>query len=80
MKFFAKAPHVQRTLRGELLSALEDAPDKRPITYADVSSADRTPYLEAVVQEVLRCGRVAQATSKQGKGATLSLSSGRCSL
>lgn len=67
MKFFAKAPHVQRTLRAELLSVLDDSPDERHLRFTDVSSPEKTPYLEAVLYEVLRVGRVGAATSKASK-------------
>lgn len=64
MKYFAKAPHVQKALRAELLSVLDDSPEQRPLTFADVSSPEKTPYLEAVMHDVLRVARVAPATSK----------------
>lgn len=66
MKFLTENPHVQQTLHNELLSALEDAPQDRSLTFDDMMSADKTPYLEAVVAEILRCGAVAPASSKQG--------------
>ncbi|KAG8965600.1 hypothetical protein FRC05_003194 [Tulasnella sp. 425] len=65
MKFLTENPHVQQTLHNELLSALEDAPQDRSLTFDDMMSADKTPYLEAVVAEILRCGAVAPASSKQ---------------
>ncbi|KAG8900859.1 hypothetical protein FRC00_010718 [Tulasnella sp. 408] len=62
MKFLAENPQVQQILHSELLSALEDAPQDRPLTFDDMTSADKTPYLEAVVAEVLRCAQVAPAS------------------
>lgn len=67
MKYLAKAPHVQRTLRRELLSALDDSPDQRRLTFADVSSPEKTPYLEAVSHEIHRVAKVGPAVSKLGK-------------
>ncbi|KAG9031575.1 hypothetical protein FS837_002947 [Tulasnella sp. UAMH 9824] len=64
MKFLAENPQVQQILHSELLSALEDGPQNRPLTFDDMMSAD-TPYLEAVVAEILRCAQVAPASSKQ---------------
>lgn len=63
LKFLTDAPDVQRALRAELTSVLDDS-DQRPLTYSDVNS-DRTPFLEAVVAETLRCGRVAEGTRRQ---------------
>ncbi|KAG8898786.1 hypothetical protein FRB99_007172 [Tulasnella sp. 403] len=60
MKFLSDNPEAQYKLRAELLSALDDSPDKRPLTFADVNTPEKTPYLEAVVNEVLRLGRVAE--------------------
>lgn len=64
MKFLAKAPDVQRKLRQSLLASLDDSPEQRPLTYADVSFPEKTPYLEAFTQELLRCARVAEAGVK----------------
>ncbi|KAG8894578.1 hypothetical protein FRB99_001131 [Tulasnella sp. 403] len=63
IKFLSDAPDVQRTLRAELLSRLDDSPDKRPLTFDDMSS-EKVPYLEAVVAEMLRHGQVSEATSR----------------
>ncbi|KAG8893433.1 hypothetical protein FRC01_013595, partial [Tulasnella sp. 417] len=65
MKFLTENPQVQETLHSELLDALEDAPQDRPLTFDDLMSADKTPYLEAVVTEILRYGKVAEASIKQ---------------
>ncbi|KAG8899757.1 hypothetical protein FRC01_010387, partial [Tulasnella sp. 417] len=65
MKFLTENPRVQHILHSELLSALEDAPQDRPLTFDDLMSTDKTGYLEAVVAEILRCGKVAPAASKQ---------------
>ena len=67
VKFLADAPQVQRALRTELTSALDDAPEDRPLTYADVASPERVPYLEAVVAEILRCARVGEGTRRESK-------------
>lgn len=64
LKLLASAPDVQRKLRRSLLVALEDSPGDRPLTYADVAFPEKTPYLEAVLSEALRCGRVAIAGAK----------------
>jgi len=53
VKFLADHPVVQQRLRAELLQ-LPNYPDSRAITYVDVCG-DATPYLEAVVSEILRC-------------------------
>ncbi|KAG8915337.1 Hsp70 suppressor, GTPase facilitates ribosomal subunit dissociation [Tulasnella sp. 408] len=66
MKFLTENPNVQQELHDELLSALEDAPQDRPLTFDDLMSPDKTPYLEAVVAEILRRGSVAAGSSKQG--------------
>ena len=63
VKFLADAPEVQRTLRSELLSVLDDTPDQMSLTYAQLMS-DKVPYLEAVVAEVLRCARVAEGSAR----------------
>ncbi|KAG9018268.1 hypothetical protein FRB90_011668 [Tulasnella sp. 427] len=66
VKFLTDSPHIQKALHNELVTAIGDpAIERRPLTFADVSSPDRTPYLEAVVIELLRCARVAEGTSKQ---------------
>ncbi|KAG9048491.1 hypothetical protein FS837_012747 [Tulasnella sp. UAMH 9824] len=54
LKFLTDNPHAQRTLYAELCSAFEDLSEDKMLTYADVTSTDKTPYLEAVVAEVLR--------------------------
>lgn len=66
MKFLTENPNVQQVLHNELLSALEDEPQDRPLTFDDLMSSDKTPYLEAVVAEILRRGGVAAGASKQG--------------
>jgi len=53
VKYLADAPDVQRRLRAEL-KALEHYPESRDLTYQDVCT-NKTPYLEAVVSEILRC-------------------------
>ncbi|KIO21433.1 hypothetical protein M407DRAFT_28954 [Tulasnella calospora MUT 4182] len=65
VKYLTENPQVQHLLHSELLSALEDVPQDRPLTFDDMMSTDKTPYLEAVVAEILRCGKVAPAASKQ---------------
>ncbi|KAG8954861.1 hypothetical protein FRC04_010344 [Tulasnella sp. 424] len=66
VKFLTDHPEVQRTLHAELCSAFEDLSEDRLLTYADVTSPDKTPYLEAVVAEVLRCARAAEGSRRQG--------------
>ncbi|KAG8954880.1 hypothetical protein FRC04_010363 [Tulasnella sp. 424] len=65
VKFLTDHPEVQRTLHAELCSAFEDLSEDRLLTYADVTSPDKTPYLEAVVAEILRCARIAEGTRRQ---------------
>jgi len=62
VKFLSGAPDVQRVLRAELLK-LNDSPESRALTYMDVMS-DNTPFLEAVVYEVLRYGQIAGGASR----------------
>ena len=64
MKYFSEYPDVQRKLHQELLTALNDSPESRPLTFADISGSD-TPYLEATVHEILRLARVAVVSSRQ---------------
>ena len=66
VKMLTDAPHVQRKLHAELMT-LPDWPEKRDLTYSDVNTPDVTPYLDAVVAEVLRCGRVAEAARRQSE-------------
>ncbi|KAG8961915.1 hypothetical protein FRC00_010882 [Tulasnella sp. 408] len=65
VKFLTDNPNAQRTLYAELRSVFEDLSEDRMLTYADVTSPDKTPYLEAVVAEVLRCARVAEGARRQ---------------
>lgn len=68
MKFLTDSPHIQKALHSELVAAIGDPSiERRPLTFADVSSPEKTPYLEAIVIELLRCARVAEGTSKQSK-------------
>jgi len=48
------------------------ADEIRAVTYDDIVDAAKTPYLEAVVSEILRCGRVAVAASRDGAFSKLS--------
>ncbi|KAG8959814.1 hypothetical protein FRC03_007444 [Tulasnella sp. 419] len=57
LKLLTNHPEVQKKLRTELLSNLNE-PENRNITYEDVGTGEKTPYLEAVVHEVLRCADV----------------------
>ncbi|EGO03072.1 hypothetical protein SERLA73DRAFT_176590 [Serpula lacrymans var. lacrymans S7.3] len=67
VKLLAAHPDVQRRLHDELISAGipsaldEDAP---LTTFADVSS-DKTPYLEAIANEVLRFCKLANITTRE---------------
>ncbi|KAG8948147.1 hypothetical protein FRC00_008765 [Tulasnella sp. 408] len=47
------------------MGALVDSPESRPVTFDDMMFPEKTPYLEAVVSEILRCAKVAAASSKQ---------------
>ncbi|KAG8904273.1 hypothetical protein FRB99_001976 [Tulasnella sp. 403] len=63
IKYLTDAPEVQRELRAELLSGLDNCPDKRPLTFDDVLT-ERVPYLEAVVYEILRHAQVTELTCR----------------
>ncbi|KAG8995362.1 hypothetical protein FRB90_000204 [Tulasnella sp. 427] len=65
VKFLTDNPSAQRRLNAELRNAFDDLSEERMLTYADVTSPDKTPYLEAVVAEVLRCARIAEGTRRQ---------------
>ncbi|KAG8987464.1 hypothetical protein FRB90_003323 [Tulasnella sp. 427] len=65
VKFLTDNPNAQRKLNAELRNAFDDLSEDRMLTYADVTSPDKTPYLEAVVAEVLRCARIAEGTRRQ---------------
>ncbi|KAG8926931.1 hypothetical protein FRC01_008208 [Tulasnella sp. 417] len=65
VKFLTENPEAQRTLHAELHAVFGDLSEDRLMTYADVTSLDKTPYLEAVVAEVLRCARVAEGTRRK---------------
>ncbi|KAG9027723.1 hypothetical protein FS837_004185, partial [Tulasnella sp. UAMH 9824] len=65
MKFLTENPEVQKVLHAELMGALVDSPESRPVTFDDMMFPEKTPYLEAVVSEILRCAKVAAASSKQ---------------
>lgn len=65
MKFLTENPEVQKMLHAELMGALVDSPESRPVTFDDMMFPEKTPYLEAVVSEILRCAKVAAASSKQ---------------
>ncbi|KAG8934296.1 hypothetical protein FRC02_010250 [Tulasnella sp. 418] len=56
-RFLAKHPQVQKKLHTELLTQLNE-PENRILTYEDVSSPQKTPYLEAVAHEILRLAGV----------------------
>ncbi|KAG8910235.1 hypothetical protein FRC01_006448 [Tulasnella sp. 417] len=64
-KFLTENPEVQHKLHAELTSVLEDSPESRPLRFDEMMSPERTPYLEAVVSEILRFAKVAVASSKQ---------------
>ncbi|KAG8910750.1 hypothetical protein FRC01_006150 [Tulasnella sp. 417] len=65
VKFLTESPSVQKTLHDELVNALSDSPESRPVTFDEMMSPEKTPYLEAVISEILRCAKVAAASSKQ---------------
>ncbi|KAG9018278.1 hypothetical protein FRB90_011678 [Tulasnella sp. 427] len=65
VKFLTENPAIQKTLHDELTRGLGDSPEGRPLTFDEMMSPERTPYLEAVVSEILRCAKVAVASSKQ---------------
>ncbi|KAG8954873.1 hypothetical protein FRC04_010356 [Tulasnella sp. 424] len=65
VKFLTENPEVQKILHAELLEALADSPESRPVTFDEMMAPEKTPYLEAVVSEILRCAKVAAASSKQ---------------
>ncbi|KAG8950974.1 hypothetical protein FRC03_012680 [Tulasnella sp. 419] len=57
VKYLTENPSVQIKLREELLHNLSE-PDNRHISYDDIATGDKTPYLEAVMSEILRCGQI----------------------
>jgi len=63
VKYLARAPEVQRKLRRELVEQLPN-PGERTITYKELSDSKLLPYLTAVVYEVLRVARVANAVNR----------------
>jgi len=65
IKWLSNYPEVQKKLREELLSNLED-PCNRFLKYEDVMS-EKTPYLDAVIAEIQRCSGVAGGTTRQGE-------------
>ncbi|KAG8984137.1 hypothetical protein FRB90_005547, partial [Tulasnella sp. 427] len=65
VKLLTDHPDVQRKLNAELRGALEDLSEDRILTYADVNSPEKTPYLEATIAEILRRGPIAEATRRQ---------------
>jgi hypothetical protein len=58
-------PDVQHKLRASVLSAVPEIADRLP-TFEEMN-AERIPYLEAVVQEMLRVSVIAPALSREGK-------------
>ncbi|KAG8985153.1 hypothetical protein FRB90_004904 [Tulasnella sp. 427] len=65
VKLLTDHPDVQRKLNAELRGALEDLSEDRILTYADVNSPEKMPYLEATIAEILRRGPIAEATRRQ---------------
>ncbi|KAG8951534.1 hypothetical protein FRC03_012498 [Tulasnella sp. 419] len=64
VKYLTNNPSVQFKLHEELTSNLV-RPENRPLTYEEVASGNRTPYLEAVVHEVLRHALVSFAVVRE---------------
>ncbi|KAG8913670.1 hypothetical protein FRC02_005351 [Tulasnella sp. 418] len=64
IKFLTNNPRVQLKLREELTSNLSE-PENRALTYEEIATGEKTPYLEAVVNEILRCAFVAAWTGRQ---------------
>ncbi|KAG8922183.1 hypothetical protein FRC02_012080 [Tulasnella sp. 418] len=64
IKFLMNHPNVQFKLREELLSSLQ-SPQDRLVTYDEIANGDKTPYLEAVVNEILRCAQVGAAINRE---------------
>ncbi|KAG8913982.1 hypothetical protein FRC00_001149 [Tulasnella sp. 408] len=65
MKFLTEAPDIQRALRKELLGVVTDGSEGRPVTFDEMMSPEKTPYLEAVVAEILRLSIVAGGSTRQ---------------
>ncbi|KAG8909062.1 hypothetical protein FRC01_007163 [Tulasnella sp. 417] len=65
MKFLTDAPEVQRALREELLGIVDDESEGRPLTFDEMASPEKTPYLEAVVAEILRLSIVAGGSTRR---------------
>ncbi|KAG8912667.1 hypothetical protein FRC01_004962 [Tulasnella sp. 417] len=65
MKFLTDAPEVQRALREELLGIADDESEGRPLTFDEMASPEKTPYLEAVVAEILRLSIVAGGSTRR---------------
>jgi hypothetical protein len=58
-------PNVQRKLRAHLLERIPEVQD-RDMTFQDVDPGN-VPYLEAVVQETLRLGRITSGVARDGR-------------
>ncbi|KAG9018276.1 Meiotic recombination protein dmc1 [Tulasnella sp. 427] len=64
VKYLTDAPDVQRTLRGELLRELGDDAHSRSLTYEDIKSPEKVPYLEAVIAEILRLSMIGGGSAR----------------
>jgi cytochrome P450 len=58
-------PDIQHRLRSQLLGAIPELQD-RPLTYDDLDT-EHTPYLEAVIYEVLRISRMAIGVARDSE-------------
>ncbi|KAG9043804.1 hypothetical protein FS837_009106 [Tulasnella sp. UAMH 9824] len=66
MGFLTETPEIQRALRQELLGVVaSDGSEGRPVTFDEMMSPEKTPYLEAVVAETLRLSIVAGGSTRQ---------------
>ncbi|KAG8961483.1 hypothetical protein FRC00_012126, partial [Tulasnella sp. 408] len=65
MKFLTEAPDIQRALRKELHGVVTDESEGSPVTFDEMMSPEKTPYLEAVVAEILRLSIVAGGSTRQ---------------
>ncbi|KAG8919816.1 hypothetical protein FRC02_001349 [Tulasnella sp. 418] len=66
VKFLMNNPRVQLKLREELISYLSE-PENRALTYDEVATGEKTPYLESVVNEILRCAFIAGSVGREAK-------------
>ncbi|KAG8950971.1 hypothetical protein FRC03_012677 [Tulasnella sp. 419] len=64
IKFLMNNPRVQLKLHEELTSNLSE-PENRALTYDEIATGEKTPYLEAVVNEILRCAFVGGGMGRQ---------------